>query len=230
MLEKLSELQEIDLEIAAFTAELENVPEELQTLRVTVADLEKQLAHEQATRDELRSELNAIDLELSTLQQRRKEASESAMRAETAKEVSQFQNQELQFGTRVQEVEEDMLPLMEATEAAEERVQALLDTLAEHRPELESLETAEAERVREIDANVAKISGNRDAVAEAIETPLLRLYDQIRHSRGTALAQVVNNARCTGCNVQVPMHVVQKIKRGKDIVRCPSCGRIVWSK
>lgn len=230
MLEKLSELQEIDLEIAAFQAELDQVPEELTALRVTVADLEKQLAHEQATRDELRSELNAIDLELSTLQERRKEASAAAMRAETAKEASQFQNQELQFGTRVQEVEEDMLPLMEATEAAEGRVQALLDTLGEHRPQLETMETAEAERVGKIAENIQSIEGNRNTIAAEIDTPLLRLYDQIRHSRGTALAQVVNNARCTGCNVQVPMHVVQKIKRGKDIVRCPSCGRIVWSK
>lgn len=230
MLEKLNELQEIDLQVSAFEAQLGDVPAELTELRDTVGGLEKKLAHEQATRDELRSQLNAVDLELSTLQERRAEASDSAMRATTAKEASQFQNQELQFGTRVQEVEEELLPLMEATDAAEGRVAALEETLGEHRPNLAELEAIEAERVAQIEQSMSSIREERNTLAQQIDVPLLRLYDQIRHSRGTALAEVVNNARCTGCNVQVPMHVVQKIKRGKDIVRCPSCGRIVWSK
>lgn len=230
MLQKLNELQNIDLEVSAFRAQLDEVPSELVELRQIVADLEKQLAHDQAIRDGLRSDLNELELELGTLQERRQEASAAAMRAETAKEASQFQNQELQFGTRVQEVEEDIIPLMEKTEAAEEQVQSLLDTLGGHRPNLEELETIEAERIATIESNSEDVRNAREKLAKEIDTPLLRLYDQIRHSRGTALAELVDNARCTGCNVQVPMHVVQKVKRGKDIVRCPSCGRIVWSQ
>ncbi|MER3603450.1 MAG: hypothetical protein C4298_06620, partial [Thermus sp.] len=33
--------------------------------------------------------------------------------------------------------------------------------------------------------------------------------------------------RCQGCNVVLPTHVAQKVMQGQ-LVRCPSCGRLLF--
>jgi len=39
---------------------------------------------------------------------------------------------------------------------------------------------------------------------------------------------IVDNAKCGGCNVKLPLHVVQKVRSGNGITRCSNCGRILW--
>ncbi|MEX2502520.1 MAG: C4-type zinc ribbon domain-containing protein, partial [Trueperaceae bacterium] len=68
--------------------------------------------------------------------------------------------------------------------------------------------------------------------ATTVETMLLRQYEQVRKAkRGVGLVELVAGRNCGGCNMMLPIHVVQKAKRaGPAIVRCPSCGRILWHK
>src|SRR5690606_40382682 len=86
---------------------------------------------------------------------RRKSAADSAMRAASAKEAAQYQNQELQFATRVQELEEDTLPMLEQLDrltAEHDELKAELDGLT---PVLADMRPQEAERVAAGDAKIA---------------------------------------------------------------------------
>ncbi|NBC94896.1 MAG: hypothetical protein GVY27_00925 [Deinococcus-Thermus bacterium] len=231
MLERLSEVQERDLELDALDAERAKVPPELVDVRAEREALEARLRERRAERDELRARVRAADVELQALRERKKNASESSLRAESPKEAAQFQNQELQFATRAQELEEDTLPLMEELESLDTVVAELEGQLAEVVPRLESMEAEEAERRAEIDAREAELREARDALAAEVSSSLLRQYDQIRRSRrGLGLVELAGGRRCGGCNVQLPIHVVQKAKKGRSVVRCPACGRILWAK
>jgi hypothetical protein len=230
MLRRLSEVQDRDLELDALDAERAKVPPDLVEIRAERGELEGRLRERRAERDELRSRVRAADVELQALRERKKDASESALRADTAKEAAQFQNQELQFATRAQELEEDTLPLMEELEGLDAVVTELEEQLAELVPRLERMEAEEAERRAAIDAREAELREERDRLAAEVPTSLLRQYDQIRRSRrGLGLVELVGGRRCGGCNVQLPIHVVQKAKKGRSVVRCPSCGRILWA-
>ena len=93
---------------------------------------------------------------------------------------------------------------------------------------LEELNRAEEERVAGVDQKMTDIRVQREALAADIDAALLKQYDQVRRSRrGVGLAEVVDNATCSGCNVRLPIHVVQKVRKGAAITRCPSCGRIL---
>lgn len=162
------------------------------------------------------------------MQERRKAAANSALTAESAKEASQFQNQELQFATRVQEVEEDLLPLLEDSERLAAEVAELTDQIAELDPQLAELRRAEEERVSSIDSRVSDLRQEREAGTEGISRQLLAIYEQVRKARkGVGLAEVVDGSRCSGCNVHLPIHIVQKVRKNNGIIRCPSCGRIL---
>lgn len=231
MLNRLAEVQAMDLELDGLAQEREQVPTELLEAIEKKRELERSVEASSHEREELRRAVNANELELKSLEERRREAAANAVRASTSKEASQFQNQELQFGTRVQELEEDTLPLMESFDSVAATVESLETELAELTPQLEELQQAEEERVAEVDRKTAELRARRDEVASSIDPALLKQYDQVRRSRrGVGLAEVVDNATCSGCNVRLPIHVVQKVRKGTGVTRCPSCGRILMVK
>src|SRR5690606_34853722 len=107
MLKRLSDVQALDLQVDALEQERGKVPPELRELDERLQDLERRLARKSDEVEDLRRQVNANELDLKAMSERRKNAADSAMRASSAKETAQFQNQELQFATRVQELEED---------------------------------------------------------------------------------------------------------------------------
>jgi predicted nucleic acid-binding Zn-ribbon protein len=227
---KLSDVQAHDLQLDRLREERGETPPELIETRAKKKDLEAQLTQRKLERDALRSRVNKNELELKALDARRKDASEAALRADSAKEASQYQNQELQFATRVQELEEDTMPMLEELDSMNAAIEALETQLAELEPVLADLSTTEEERLVGIDERIGTIQDTREAVAGAIDANLLRQYEQVRKARrGVGLVEVVDSQRCGGCNVRLPIHVVQKAKKGGDVTRCPSCGRILWN-
>jgi len=231
MLNRLNEVQQRDVALDALDAERADVPAELVEARAHRAALEERIAGLQGERDALRATVRSADVELQGLRERTKEASESALRADTAKEAAQFQNQELQFATRAQELEEDTLPAMEELEQLETLLSGLEEELGGVVPRHEELEEAERVRLAEIDEREGTLRQERDAVAADVTPALLKQYDQVRRARrGVGLVELVGGRRCGGCNMQLPIHVVQKAKKGGAVVRCPSCGRILWNR
>lgn len=231
MLERLSEVQSKDLALDALDAERADVPTELVTARKELEDLDAALATRTAERDELRGRVRAAERELEGLTARKKEASAASLRASTPKEAAQYQNQELQFATRQQELEEDTIPLMEELERLNGVVEELETKRAALAPELESMEADETERQRKIDEKEGTLRETREALAGEVPNDLLAQYEQVRRARrGVGLAEIVGERRCGGCNVQLPIYVVQKARKGRATVRCPSCGRILWAK
>ena len=230
MLKRLSDVQELDLQIDALEHERGQVPPELKELNERLEGLQSRLTSKGEEVDDLRRRVNTNELDLKALSERRKNAADSAMRASSPKETAQFQNQELQFATRVQELEEDTLPLLEQLDQRTEEQTALQAEVDEVTPKLAEMRRQEEERVAEVDARIAEARNLREAAAAEVEKPLLKQYEQVRTARrGLALVEVVNNQSCGGCNVKLPIHVVQKVKKGAGVTRCPSCGRILWS-
>ncbi len=232
MLNRLAEVQALDLELDSLLQERGQVPTDLLEATEQRRELERAIEIRSKELDDLRRSINTNELELKSMEDRRREAAASAVRASTSKEASQFQSQELMFGSRAQELEEDTLPLMESFDRLTEVAEGLKAQLAELVPHLEALDQAEQERVAGVDLRMEKIKKNRDALASAIDAPLLKQYDQVRKARrGVGLAEVVANATCGGCNVKLPIHIVQKVRRGgTPVTRCPSCGRILMHK
>lgn len=224
----LAEVQARDLEIDALREERERTPEELTAAQTRQQQLQAELAGKRREHETKSAEVRSADLELGAMEERRKAAANSALTAESPKEASQFQNQELQFATRVQELEEDLLPLMEQNESLATEVAELEAQLSELEPEVRELISAEEARVEAIDERIGASTQERSGMTGGIDARLLSVYEQVRKARkGVGLAEVVSNSRCSGCNVHLPIHVVQKVRKNSGVVRCPSCGRIL---
>ena len=231
MLDKLSQVQLRDLDLDTLQEEKGRTPEDLVAARERKEALEAHLAQTEARFSEVRQEVNRNELEIKTLNERRESAANAAIAAGPTREAAQYQNQELQFATRVQELEDDTLPLMERMEGLEGEVAELKAALAELGPKLSELVQTEEARVAGVEEKISTLTDERNAAAENIDASLLKQYEQVRRAkRGVGVVPIVDNQRCGGCSMRLPIHVIQKAKTGKKITRCPSCGRILWAK
>lgn len=233
MLKDLSQIQRYDLDIDALDKDRQHTPPELIDMRRHKESLRDTLESVEADYNEARREVDANELEIKTLDERRKAAADAATAAQSGKEAMQYQNQELQFATRLQELEEDTMPMIERLDRLEQRVNELKEELAELEPNLQALVDAEQQRVEAIDKKIAALEAERETLTGDVAKPLLQQYEQIRRAkRGLALVEVVGDERCGGCNMKLPIHVLQKAQRSKgtQVTRCPSCGRILWYK
>jgi uncharacterized protein len=231
MLRTLSAVQALDLELDALENERAQTPPELVAARARERQLADELRQREGEGDALRRRVQAAELELRTLQERRKDASQGALRAATGKEASQYQNQELQFATRAQELEEDTLPLMEELETREGGIAELRASVAELAPELATLAEAEEARLAALDERKDTFQREREALAATVDAALMKQYESVRRARrGLGLVPVQPGQRCGGCNVRLPIIVLQKVRKGVGVTRCPSCGRILWDE
>ena len=231
MLEKLDEVQTYDLQIDAIKQEQKQTPDELIAMQKQQETLKGNLQEREHQYAEIRQRVNESEMELGVLTERRKNAAAAALEAQSAKEASQYQNQELQFATRIQELEEDTMPLMERAENLANAVEELKQQLGEITPAVEQLLLEEEARVADLKAKAQELTEKRNVLAKEISAPLLKQYEQVRRAkRGIGLVKVVDNQRCGGCNVKLPIHVVQKAKKGTSVTRCPNCGRILWAQ
>ncbi len=92
-----------------------------------------------------------------------------------------------------------------------------------------------------LDGEIAVLQGRRAEILAAVDKELLHLYERVLKAKddGLALVPVVNYEvpedegmtryeGCGGCSVQVTKQMLNELKRGKDVIFCRSCSRILY--
>ncbi len=231
-LKELSELQQKDLELDRIREEIERVPPELSELKAVWDEKIEALMDLKDRLRRVQREYEQNDLELKDLAAKKARAEEEQLGATSSREATQYENRIQQLSTRIDELTELTMPLIEEIERLEGEIQALEAELAELKPKLEALEKENAERVAALEAEYAKKQAEREKLAKGVPQTVLREYEVVRRARkGIGIARMIKvkeSFRCEACRVQLPTHVAQKVYQGRQVVRCPSCGRILY--
>ena len=229
MLERLHTVQTLDIEIDRLQLEETRIPGDLAGAREEKARLEGLLRQTRDDHHTVRREVNAADLELRDLTAKRERARNDQKGAGNAKEQTQYENLIQQLSGRIEELENDSLPLVERMEKLEAEAGSLEAQLADLAPRLAHLEGMDEDRIaalrRDRDAKIDE----RRALAGGIDPKLLREYDAIRKAKRGVGIVPAKGSKCGGCNVQLPLNVQQRVRSGAVPVKCPSCGRLLWS-
>ncbi len=73
-----------------------------------------------------------------------------------------------------------------------------------------------------------RLTEEREAALAPIESSLLQIYEGLRQQkRGVAVVEVIDDA-CTACGTTVNASFQQNARSQKQLVNCPSCGRIIF--
>lgn len=225
---ELFALQEIDLAIAADRASIADIdsragePEELTEARAAaraaqeaLRDAEHKFKESEFEADELKAKIDPLE----------KKLYQGGM---PPKELEDLQADIDSIKRRRSALEDAALAAMDALEAAQ---QAAADTgrtldqlIEQHGAEREDM----GQRREEIEAEIARLEGEREEAASEIDASLLALYEKLRENKGGRAVAKLEGGACQGCRISLPMNVQQRARAGANVVQCPSCERILY--
>ncbi|NLG73764.1 MAG: hypothetical protein GX495_17210 [Chloroflexi bacterium] len=227
---KLYRLQQTDSQIDRARQRLKEIAialaadEAVKQARATFATAEQELsAAQKALR---RAEENLRDQNLKIEQS---EATLYGGRVRNPKELQDLQNEVAALKRYRSVLEDRQLEEMIALEEAEARHLAA-------REELERVEADFAERnkaltseQKNLENELARLNGERQATQASIPAEDLQLYEQLRRQRsGVAVARITDRA-CSACGTTLSASLLHAARSPSQITRCDGCGRILYS-
>lgn len=227
---KLIELQKLDVEarrlrdeMAALpkrVAELETKAKNVVAQRAVVLDL---IAKEEALRR--RQELDVKDFQAKIARVRKQ-----MDLATTTAQVTAFEHEIAFAQAEVSRLEDAELESMERSEALEAQ-RATADEAVE-----DAAKTLERERARAAEAiaadktALAAVEAQREALRPEIGETALSMYDRIAKSKGTGLAEALNQ-KCMACQMMLRPQRWNDLRNRDnedEMMTCESCGRLLY--
>lgn len=230
-LELLWQLQQLDLSIAAVSAELENTP-----LIESVAETGRKL---QGSRDEQAAEserlwekqkkLKSLEFDLQNISAKHDELRKKMYGGEVSN-VRELEQMEKKLNSLKKEqltVEEEILAEMEYIEELEARAGETAQNIRQVERDLKAKEKELTAKTGELQAELSRLESERAVLAAKAEPRYLERYTILaRRHNGRALARVINDI-CEGCRVFISSAQRGFLYDPQAMVYCESCGRLL---
>jgi uncharacterized protein len=230
-LQRLLDLQAEDSAIKRLEDQRSSLPEAHR-----VAELSDQLAElasdiEIATKqaEEVQREQHRLEGEIEIADQKiaREEQRLFAGGVSNPKELSALQAEVAMLKRKKGELEDQLLEVMVAAEQATATLDRLKDEQQQASSESDGLTAKVGAVTADIDSQLATHSSTRDGIATEIPEGVLKLYEQLRASKGGVGAAALEGGTCQGCHTKLPNKEVERLRSEGGLQRCDNCRRIL---
>jgi predicted nucleic acid-binding Zn-ribbon protein len=224
---QLYKLQQLDLELQKKQQELSEAENQLSDNKALVA-AESRLASQKEQLEDARKKHKSSEWELEDLQEKIRQIDSKLYGGKTKdpKELVNLEKEVKGLKSQTTTREDTLLGLMSLVEEVEARVETTTGELDRLKKEWEQRQETLRPRISEIEIALADLKGERNRLAEQIDSEAYNIYERIRLARGQAVVKV-ERGRCLGCHITVPTSQWQKAKAG-DLIQCNNCSRILY--
>jgi len=221
-------LQNCDNRIMDIQTRQEKGPLKIQGLKEGLNEMDKRLEAENKQLEESRRQRREIEREIEEIENRIERSNEKLTNIKSNKEYQAALKEIDGLGLKKSLLEDKAIDIMEQIEVLE-KSNAATST------EKETLER-DFERAREeilgelkaLDQDLVKLKREREHFSQNIDGDLLKRYDQIRkYKRGVAISPVIKGI-CQACHMGIPPQKFNELIRGKELMNCPHCLRIIY--
>lgn len=126
------------------------------------------------------------------------------------------------------ELETQILALLEEADQLTAAVTDAEGILAATRDEAARARKALGAERASLEAEVARLSGERSTQTAGIDAALLAKYEQLLKQRRMVAVAPMKGDMCGACNVRLRPAVSQNVRRAVELVQCDSCQRILY--
>lgn len=191
----------------------------LRALYATTDQRATQLKYERGTSSDLQWELEEIELRLRALGEQEQAGPTDPL---SARELALLHKQHAQLEEQVLHQLEHIAELERELQQADNEHAARAAAWAQREPVLQA-------RLEAIGYEIEVLQTQRERVAAQLPASLLTQYDELqRRHRGTALSPI-HNRQCSACRARLPAAIFDMLNDPAALVRCPRCGRVVYS-
>ena len=224
---QLYKLQQLDLELQKRQQELNEVENQLSDNKALVA-AESKIASQKEPLEDARRKQKSSEWELEDLQEKVRQIDSKLYSGKTKnpKELVNLEKEVKGLKSQIKTKEDALLGLMSQVEEIEAKVKTTAEEIERLQREWEQRQETFGPRKSEIETVLAKLRGDRNGLAQQIDSEAFNIYERIRLTRGQAVVKV-ERGRCLGCHITVPTSQWQKAKAG-DLIQCNNCSRILY--
>lgn len=227
-LQTLSQLQEIDQQIEEKTTALAKIAEALADHAALSAaqeranQLREQLREQEKRLRDLEWDVAQINAEIAQDEQRL-----YGGRIRAPKELEDIQKDLRQLQARRGALEERAFEALAATEELQSNLQGAGSALGDAQAAWDAQQRTLSERHEATQTQLSALRSERAQHVAMLAAPTLTLYDRLRREkRGRAVSRI-ERSTCLGCRITLPSGTVNHVRQGRELVFCPSCGRIL---
>lgn len=224
---QLYKLQQIDIELQKNQQIVAEVIRQLNEDRALVT-AESELTTQKQQLVEAKKKQKNAEWELEDLQERFNHLNNKLYdgTVKNPKELLNIEHEAESLKGRLSTKEDALLELMSQVEEMEAKVKAGTKEFQQLKQEWQQKQENLNRRKVEVDTVLTNLNENRRELAQQISPEALNLYEQIKLTKGQAVAKV-EQGRCQGCRITLPISRWQKARAG-DLVQCNNCQRILY--
>jgi len=229
---KLLEIAGIDTKLIQLKHQRSALPElakaqdlevELGSIKLKIVAVQTELADQSAVQDKAEEDVAQVAARIS------RDEARLADNATTPKELEGLQHELATLATRLAELEDIELEVMQQIEDAKS---VLTELTSDQNRVGEELVVAQKElelKINQLDQENLELVSLRAQLVGQIPAELTALYETIKSDQGDVGAAMIHRGACQGCHLSLDATELDRIKSlsADAIVRCDECRRIL---
>ncbi|HIL53218.1 MAG: C4-type zinc ribbon domain-containing protein [bacterium] len=229
LVQALLVLQEIDADLFTVNRELERLPEERERRQAALDAEQAKIEQIHAASQARQVRVKEMEDTVVVQQQRMRKLEKESLSARDVSVVEACRYEMRGLRRQIDEGEREAFSCVELIEADTTEVAALKDRLAAAQTEFTEYSANVETELGQATARQEDLQSKRDArLSKDIDVNTLALYDRLLLARGGEALAPLDGGVCQACYIQVPPNLSVRLARGKDVIQCSSCDRILY--
>ena len=222
-LQQLILLQKLDDEIEEHRKQLTDIPLQIDSESVELADKKKILSIAKEEIDALQKNRKAIESEVQAENDHMAKAKIKLPAVKTNKEYTAILSEVDAIKENVRSLEDKELEIMEVLEEKQKGLPAIEKKCKEEDAHFQEYKTKKDNELKRMTKEMDPLVAKREAVISQIDKVVFQRYEKVAKSRGGKAVVSLQENICQGCFQQILPQMVINVKIGESIHQCSSC-------
>ena len=227
-IEQLVALQQIDSEILELHDELNAAPKEVESLQTEFDALDQKKSQLQEKIDYLKEQESRLATEIEDDSLKVKKSKNKLMMASNTKEYHAMMREMDNLEKLNRMREEEKLTLVDELDRLDGDNSTIEEEVSGLKADLDKKQANLKTRIKAAEERLAVLDKQRTAAGNDIPAPVLSRYEFIRSRLEAPVIVPVAEGVCSGCNICIPPQGFIELQKGKQILSCPNCQRLIY--
>ncbi len=227
-IEQLVVLQTVDDEILLLEVEVRHAPLELADLEGRLAQLKERQSQVQERLDLLKTQQKRLEGEIEDDGHRIKKSKNKLMAVGNSKEYHAMMREMDSMEKLNRLREEERIAVMEEFTRQDTAMQELDTEVAGLMEGYDAKKATLDERITKAQSRLDALAKRRNKAGKVVPPPILGRYEFIRSRIVHPVIVSVTDGICGGCHIRIPPQSFNELQKGKQILGCPNCQRIIY--
>ena len=224
---KLLGVQDIDLKIIELKKLQKSLPETLESIKADVNQKKIDLENAQKNMQETKAAQKNIEVEIQSNKETVIKYQNQLLQIKSNEQYRALLSEIDTIGSKSAKLEDELLQKMMQVDEKQDLISEAQENLKRSEQRLQNEEDHIKNRIVEVDQEIARLQDQRKKVAETIEKRALRLYEKVMKNKQPAIV-TIHEQICEGCFMKLTPNDANEVHRGKDLITCENCSRILY--